>query len=127
VALREGQVVFRWRDRRHSNRLKVMTVAAEEFIRRFLLHVLPTGFLRIRHYGVVGNRCRTPKLATCRRLLAQPMPPVLPRESAATVMRRLTGIDIERCPQCHQGRLVVIATQHPLRLPGLVSETARPP
>jgi len=55
------------------------------------------------------------------------MPPVLPREAAATVMRRLTGIDIERCPQCHQGRLVVIATQHPLRLPGLVSETARPP
>ena len=104
-----------------------MTVAAEEFIRRFLLHVLPTGFPRIRHYGVVGNRCRTPKLATCRRLLAQPTPLVLPRESAATVMRRLTGIDIERCPQCHQGRLVVIATQHPRRLPGLVSETARPP
>jgi hypothetical protein len=127
VDLRAGQVVFRWHDRRRSNRPKVMTVAAEEFIRRFLLHVLPTGFLRIRHYGVVGNRCRTPKLATCRRLLAQPMPPVLPRESAATVMRRLTGIDIERCPQCHQGRLVVIATQHPLRLPGLVSETARPP
>jgi hypothetical protein len=104
-----------------------MTVAAAEFIRRFLLHVLPAGFLRIRHYGVLGNRCRTPKLATCRRLLAQPAPPVLPRESAATVMRRLTGLDIERCPQCHQGRLVVIATRRPLRLPGPVSETARPP
>jgi hypothetical protein len=127
VALRAGQVVFRWHDRRRSNRPKVMTVAAEEFIRRFLLHVLPAGFLRIRHYGVLGNRCRTPKLATCRRLLAQPAPPVLPRESAATVMRRLTGIDIECCPQCHQGRLVVIATLHPLRLPGLASETARPP
>jgi hypothetical protein len=104
-----------------------MTVAAEEFIRRFLLHVLPAGFLRIRHYGVIGNRCRTPKLATCRRLLAQPAPPVLPRESAATVMRRLTGIDIACCPQCHQGRLVVIATLHPFRLPGLASESARPP
>ena len=67
------------------------------------------------------------KLAACRRLLAQPAPPVVPRESAATVMQRLTGIDIERCPQCHQGRLVVIATLSPLRLPGLVSETARPP
>ena len=127
VALRDGQVVFRWHDRRHRNRPKVMTVAAEEFIRRFLLHVLPAGFLRIRHYGVLGNRCRTPKLATCRRLLAQPAPAMLPRESAAMVMRRLTGIDIERCPQCHQGRLVVIATQQPRRLPGLVSETARPP
>jgi hypothetical protein len=127
VALRAGQVVFRWHDRRRRNRPKVMTVAAEEFIRRFLLHVLPAGFLRIRHYGVLGNRCRTPKLATCRRLFAQPAPAMLPRESAAMVMRRLTGIDIERCPQCHQGRLVVIATQQPLRLPGLVSEAARPP
>jgi Putative transposase len=104
-----------------------MTVAAEEFIRRFLLHVLPAGFVRIRHYGVVGNRCRTPKLAICRRLLAQPVLPVLPRESAATVMRRLTGIDIERCPQCRQGRLVAIATLYPLRLPGPASEAARPP
>jgi len=127
VPMRDGQVGLRWRERRHRNRPRVMTLSAEEFIRRFLLHVLPAGFLRIRHYGVVGNRCRTPKLATCRHLLEQPAPPVLPRESAATVMRRLTGIDIERCPQCHQGRLVVIATQHPLRLPGLVSETARPP
>ncbi len=127
VALREGQVMFRWRDRRHGNRPRVMTLTAEEFIRRFLLHVLPAGFMRIRHYGVVGNRCRTPQLAACRRLLAQPAPPMLPRESAATVMRRLTGIDIERCPQCHQGRLVVIATLYPLRLPGHASETARPP
>src|SRR5215467_12028020 len=127
VALRDGQVVFRWHDRRRGHRPMVMTVAAEEFIHRFLLHVLPTGFLRIRHYGVVGNRCRTPKLATCRRLLKQPTPPVLPRESAATVMRRLTGIDIACCPQCHQGRLVVIRTLHPFRLPELASEAARPP
>ena len=63
----------------------------------------------------------------CRGLFAQLALPVLPRESAATVMRRLTGIDIERCPHCRQGRFVVIATLHPLRLPGLASETARPP
>jgi putative transposase/transposase-like zinc-binding protein len=127
VPMRDGHVGLRWRERRHRNRPRVMTLAAEEFIRRFLLHVLPVGFMRIRHYGVLGNRCRTPKQATCRRLFAQPALPVLPRESAATVMRRLTGIDIARCPQCHQGRLVVIATLHPLRLPGLASETARPP
>ena len=127
VALREGQVVFRWRDRRHSNRPKVMTLAAEEFIRRFLLHVLPAGFMRIRHYGVLGNRCRTPKRATCRRLFAQQAPPVLPRESAATVMRRLTGIDIERCPHCHQGRLVGMATLYPLGPPQWVPEAGRPP
>jgi hypothetical protein len=104
-----------------------MTLSAEEFIRRFLLHVLPTGLTRIRHYGVVGNRCRTSKLAACRRLFAQPAPPVLSRESAATVMRRLTGIDIERCPQCHQGRLVVMATLYPLGPPECASEIARPP
>jgi hypothetical protein len=126
VAMRDGQVMFRWRERRHHNRPRVMTLAAE-FIRRFLLHVLPAGFMRIRPYGVVGNRCRTSKLIACRRLLAQPAPPVVPRESAATVLRRLPGIDIECCPQCRQGRLVVIATLPPLRLPGLVSETARPP
>ena len=127
VPMRDGHVGLRWRERRHRNRPRVMTLSAEEFIRRFLLHVLPAGFMRIRYYGVVGNRCRSPKLAVCRGLFAQLALPVLPRESAATVMRRLTGIDIERCPQCHQGRLVVIATLHPLRLPGLASETARPP
>ena len=74
VAMREGTVAFRWRDRRQGNRPRVMTLAANEFIRRFLLHVLPTGFMRIRHYGVLGNRCRTPQVATCRRLFAQPAP-----------------------------------------------------
>ena len=127
VALRDGQVMFRWRERRHSNRPRVMTLAAEECIRRFLLHVFPAGFMRIRHYGVLGNRCRTPKQATCRRLFAQPALPVLPRESAATVLRRLTGIDIACCPQGHQGRLVAIATLYPLGPPGRASETARPP
>jgi len=127
VAMRDGQVVFRGRARRHSNRPRVITLSAEECIRRFLLHVLPAGFLRSRHYGVVGSRCRTSKLTACRRLLAPPAPPVGPRASAATVMRRLTGIDIACCPQGHQGRLVVRAAQPPCRLPGLVSERAHPP
>ena len=104
-----------------------MTVAADEFIRRFLLHVLPKGFTRIRHYGVLGNRCRAPKLAACRLLLAQCVPPPQPPESAAQVMRRLTGIDIERCSQCHQGRLVVVATLYPFALPEQTPEAARPP
>src|SRR5919199_770383 len=127
VAVHEGRVVFRWRDRRRGNRPKVMTLAADEFIRRFLLHVVPKGFMRIRHYGVLGNRCRTPRLAACRRLFAQPAPRVLPCASAATVMRRLTGLDIERCPQCHQGRLVSIATLYPLGPPQWVAEAVRPP
>ena len=127
VAMHDDQVVFQWRDRRRGNRSKVMTIGADEFIRRFLLHVVPKGFMRIRHYGVLGNRCRRPRLAACRRLFAQPAPLVLPCASAATMMRRLTGIDIERCPQCHQGRLVSIATLYPLESPGHGLQAARPP
>jgi hypothetical protein len=104
-----------------------MTLAANECIRRFLLHVFPTGCMRIRHYGVLGHRCRTPQVATCRRLLAQPAPIPPPAASAATMMRRLTGIDIERCPQCHQGRLTGIATRYPWGVPGQGQEAARPP
>jgi hypothetical protein len=127
VAVHEGRVVFRWRDRRRGHRPTVMPLAADEFIRRFLLHVVPKGFMRIRHYGVLGNRCRTPRLAACRRLFAQPALRVLPCASAATVMRRLTGLDIERCPQCHQGRLVSIATLYPLGPPPWAPEAGRPP
>src|SRR4051794_24779086 len=64
------QVRFRWRDYRHHNKSKVMTLVADEFIRRFLLHTLPHGFHRIRHYGFLGNRHRAEKLVLCRRLLA---------------------------------------------------------
>ena len=70
VALAGGQVSFRWRDYRHHNKNKVMTLTADEFIRRFLLHALPDGFHRIRHYGFLANRRRAEKLALCRTLLA---------------------------------------------------------
>ena len=70
LALKDGCVRFRWTDYRHRGRQKVMTLAAEEFIRRFLLHVLPDGFHRIRHYGYLANGHRGAKLALCRQLLA---------------------------------------------------------
>ena len=70
VALAGERVSFRWRDYRHHNKNKVMTLAADEFIRRFLLHALPDGFHRIRHYGFLANRRRVEKLALCRALLA---------------------------------------------------------
>lgn len=68
VAIADGTVTFRWKDYRHHDRQKVMTLGADEFIRRFLLHILPDGFQRIRHYGLLGNRHRAAKLARCRRL-----------------------------------------------------------
>ncbi|PYN12718.1 MAG: IS91 family transposase, partial [Candidatus Rokuibacteriota bacterium] len=108
VSHTDGVVRFRWRDYADGDRVKIMTLAAEEFIRRFLLHVVPDGFVRIRHFGFLANRTRRAKLARCRALLAQPPAPAASAiESVAALMRRLTGIDIERCPVCQQGRLHV--------------------
>ena len=72
VTMSDGQVAFRWKDYRRHGRAKVMTLAADEFIRRFLLHTLPDGFHRIRHYGFHANGHRAAKLALCRRLLDAP-------------------------------------------------------
>lgn len=69
VEMRGGLVRFRWKDYADQGRTKVMTLKATEFVRRFLLHVLPLGFMKIRHYGFLANRCRQEKLALCRRLL----------------------------------------------------------
>ncbi|MGH7311655.1 MAG: IS91 family transposase [Candidatus Rokuibacteriota bacterium] len=110
VAISNDRLVvrFRWRDYAAGDRVKIMTLAAEEFIRRFLLHVVPGGFVRIRHFGFLANRTRRAKLARCRALLAQPPAPAASViESVSALMRRLTGIDIERCPVCQQGQLHV--------------------
>ena len=121
------QVRFRWRDYAHGNKIKVMCLDTDEFIRRFLLHVLPRGFTRLRHYGVLANRGRARKLALCRTLLAQPDPESREPESPEAMMLRLTGIDITVCRQCGRGtlrRILVLAahTHAPLPVP-----TGRPP
>src|ERR1039458_2529992 len=72
--IENGQVRFQWKNYRDSGQTQTMTLSADEFIRRFLLHVLPNGFQRIRYYGFLGNRYRQQKLAQCRRLLGMPMP-----------------------------------------------------
>ena len=105
LALRDGRVRFRWRDYADGDRGKVMELAVDEFLRRFLLHVVPDGFVRIRHFGLLANRRRTAALAQCRALLAQPPPPSVPPESARDLMLRVTGIDIARCLVCQQGLL----------------------
>jgi hypothetical protein len=69
VSITDHDVAFRWKDYRHNSRHRIMTLGADEFIRRFLLHTLPDGFHRIRHYGYLANGCRTAKLTRCRRLL----------------------------------------------------------
>ena len=113
VSFEDGQVRLRWRDYAHGNASKTMTLSAQEFLRPFLLHTLQRGFVRIRHYGLLGNRCRHQKLARCRALLDQPAPEPCEPESPEVMMLRLTGIDIQRCPACQQGRLRVINTFAP--------------
>jgi hypothetical protein len=101
VALVGGEVSFRWRDYRHHDKLKLLTLAADEFIRRFLLHTLPDGFHRIRHYGFLANGHRAAKLAQCRRLLAAPLPQA--PSSVADYRERycqLTGHSLDICPAC---------------------------
>ncbi len=87
-----------------------MALRAAEFLQRFLRHVLPHGFVRIRHFGLLANRGRAAKLARCRALLAA-VPPEAPAapEPVAALMLRLTGVDLTRCPVCRQGRLHVVA------------------
>ena len=108
VSFENGEVRFRWRDYADGNKTKILALSSEEFLRRFLLHTLPSGFVKIRHYGLLGNRCRHEKLARCRVLLDQPAPEPIVPESVEEMMRRLTGIDIQLCPACQQGRLRVI-------------------
>ena len=106
----DGKVQFRWKDYRAGNRHKTMALAVEEFIRRFLLHVLPEGFQRIRYYGFLANRYRVEKLALCRQLL-QIQPPALNREVKKDYKDRyeaLTGVSLKTCPLCRCGTMVVI-------------------
>jgi hypothetical protein len=113
-------VAFRFRDYADGKRLKVMELSVHEFIRRFLLHVLPSGFVRIRHYGLLANRSRTKSLSRCRTLLGAEDPPA-PRaqESVRDKLLRLTEIDLTLCPACREGRMRVIAELEKLTSPAL--------
>jgi hypothetical protein len=99
--IRDGRVRFAYRNRREGNRAQAMTLDADAFIRRFLLHVLPRGFLRLRHYGFLANRHKARMLGRCRELLGQPAPPS-PRHppSVGQWMQEVTGIDLTQCPHC---------------------------
>lgn len=109
----EGEeVVFTWRDRAHGDRQCTMRLHAHEFLRRFLLHVLPDGFVRVRSYGLLANRGRHETIARCREALGAP--PAEPPAGAEAMgwcelLARLTGTDLGRCPDCRHGRLLLVA------------------
>jgi hypothetical protein len=109
IELKDGKVTFAYKDYKHEQRQKVMTLSADEFLRRFLMHVLPDGFQRIRHYGLLGNRHRAENLARCRELLGVVAPTTEPQRDYRERYRQLTGQDLLRCPQCQIGQMLRIA------------------
>lgn len=105
--MKDGKVTFRWKDYKDGNRKKVITVEATEFIRRFLLHVLPDNFVKIRHYGILSNRNRKAKIQRCRSILG-----IIPekeensaQEGWEYLLLNLTGVDPRVCPCCGKGNM----------------------
>ena len=115
VSCSDTEVRFRYKDYAHGNQRKVMTLGATEFIHRFLAHVLPAGFMRIRHYGILANRAKRTKLAAARAALEyQSTPAPTQPESVAAFWLRVASLDIHQCPHCKTGRMIVIG---PIRVP----------
>jgi hypothetical protein len=115
-----GCVTFRWKDYAANNQAKVMKLDAVEFIRRFLLHILPSGFVRIRQFGFLANRARGKKLALCRALLG--VAPASPQQGVdIDFALRVDEQDRERCLACGVGRMIhlaiIPATWEPKLLP----------
>ncbi|MBI5624183.1 MAG: IS91 family transposase [Elusimicrobia bacterium] len=132
VGLQNGQVTFRWKDRAHGNAPRLATLDAEAFLRRFLLHVLPRRFVRIRHYGFLANSVRQERLPKVRELLGQPA--AAPRSQAPkepepweAMVLRLTGKDVTRCPRCGVGHLLVVEELPALSVAWDLTHRARSP
>ena len=112
----DGRVSFRWRDYADGNRQKTMNLTADEFIRRFLLHVLPDRFVRIRHFGLLANRNRKDNIASCHEMLgAEKGTKEKKRETWQEQLLRICGIDVTVCPVCRKGRMHTIERLLPVR------------
>jgi hypothetical protein len=125
LACRDGQVTFRWKDYQRGNRQRTMTLDAVEFLRRFLLHVLPRGFQRVRHYGLFANGVRPVKLPLCRRVLGEAVR-CSPDVSAAGDAPTPVPPRSDACPRCHVGRMLVQETWFPQRPALALSGLLRP-
>ena len=116
--IRNGDVSFLWRDYADQNRQKIMTLKADEFIRRFLLHVLPSRYVRIRHFGLLANRKRKDTIALCRKILRDTQTTTKQNTTKETWQKqllRICGIDVTLCPVCQKGRMCRITLLLPLR------------
>jgi hypothetical protein len=128
LSIRDNRVSFQWKDYRseHREKSKTMTIEAEEFQRRFLMHTLPAGFQRIRHYGFLANCHRTEKLEFCRTLLMAGAAVLLPPSAECRqLMEILTEPEARhRCPQCVAGSMIRIAVLAPVRWPASPPDTS---
>jgi hypothetical protein len=125
----DDRVCFRWKDYRHGGVEKILPLDAVEFLRRFLLHVLPRGFVRIRHFGFLANCHLEQKIVRCRQLLhVDPASLLLPTPPAdwPTLFHQLTGQRLDLCPLCQQGRLVRVQLLHSVLPPLSRSPPAAP-
>jgi predicted Zn-ribbon and HTH transcriptional regulator len=109
LQVQDGEVTLSYRDRRDGDRKKTITLEAQEFICRFLLHVLPQGFMRIRHFGFLANRSKKQALGRCRKLFdLDPVLPPSPFLSAKDLLLKIIGVDLSRCPSCREGTMIVV-------------------
>jgi hypothetical protein len=114
IDIDNGQVKFHWRDYRDNSQIKIMDLEADEFIRRFLLHVLPEGFQRIRYYGFLANRDRRKKLALCRQLLGmQTLSQTTSVKDYRQQYQELTGRSLTLCPRCLKGQMAIVESLPP--------------
>jgi len=109
LAVDNGEVTFQWKDYRHKHKRnsRSMTLDVDEFLRRFLIHTLPSGFQRIRHYGLLANRHREEKLERCRELLSTPVAELLPEPASCRLLLAVLTIRPPvRCPNCKTGVMI---------------------
>jgi hypothetical protein len=117
IRFENGMVTFSWKDYADNYKRKTMTLSCVEFIRRFLLHVVPKGFMRIRHYGFLANRNRKTKLAQCR-IFFRKSPPTKKsgkRTSWIEAFKALYGYDPRRCKECNEGIMEIVMAIIPVR------------
>ena len=118
LSIRDSLVSFLWRDYADQNRQKTMTLKAEEFIRRFLLHVLPPRYVRIRPFGLLANRKRKDTIALGRKILGDGQTATkqsIRKETWQEQLLRICGIDVTLCPVCQKGRMCTVAWLLPYR------------
>ena len=120
LSIEGGEVTFKYRDRSDENKVKALTLKATEFIRRYLLHILPRGFMKIRYFGFLGHANKKVSIPLLR-LLIDPKAKIAIKlaETVQEMMMRLTGVDLSLCPECGKGKMVYIE-----ELPNLLRDTS---